>query len=242
MLQVGEYGGEVSSAEDGEGASDDDDLSGALRDAELAAFADLDLEARRLVLESIAGSMSDDEDDEASAQLAAALVAEAERLEQLDSARASKDEAVHVEDWQHGAERPLLDDADSNSNSSQDSISNSSGDHGSGGSSNREAADASEPLQQPVSSSIDVTSPAGQLSSRTNAAGDVDATSGPLVAASINIAEPDDCVEEEEAVDWEQREPEAVAACVAASGDWSRIVRRAGCTSMRTTLTAITLR
>ncbi len=232
-LQVGEFGDEVSVAEDDEGASDDDDLSGAMRDAELAAFAVLDPEARRLVLESIAGSVSDDEDDAVSAELAAALVAEAERLEQLASARAEQHEAVHAEDWPHGAEGKLLVDADSISISSEDS---SNRVHGSGGSSSREAVDASQPLQQTGISSPDEASTAEQLGSSIHAAGEDVASLDPSAPLSAGITEPHDSVGEDEALDWEQRDPAAVAACVGASGDWSRIVRRAVCSSLCTSL------
>ena len=227
ILQVGQYGGEDDAAEDDEGESDVDDLLGPMRDAELAAFASLDREARRLVLESIAGSVSDDEDDAESAALAAALVAEAERLEQLDSARAERQEAVLAEDWEHGSEQALSDDAHSNSTSSEDSIGSSNGVRSSGGSSSTEAVDASQPLQQADISSSDATSPAEPLGSRTHATEDVVASLDPPEPPSAAVTEPGDSVEKEEAVDWEQRDPEAVAACVGASGDWSRIVRRA---------------
>ncbi len=236
-LQVGEYSGEVSAAEEDEDASDDDDLSGAMRAAELAAFADLDPEARRLVLESIAGSVSDDEDDEESAGLAAVLVAEAERLEQLASARAEQHEDVHAEDWRHGFEEPSPVHADSISTSSEDSIGSRDGVHSSEWSSVGEAVDLPEPLQQTATSSLDVASPAEQLGDSTHATEDVIASLDPQEPPSAGITEPDDTVDQEEPVDWEQRDPEAVATCVGASGDWSRIVRRAvcslSCTSLR---------
>ena len=234
FLQVGEYDGEDDAAEDDEGESAEDDLLGAMRDAELAAFADLNPEARRLVLDSIAGSISDDEDDAESAELAAALVAEAERLEQLAAARAEQDRAVYAEDGQQGPEEAPSDDADSISISSEDSIGSSSGVHNSGGTSNIEAVDDSEPLRQASISSSDMASPAEQLGSRIHATEDVAASLDPSEPPSAAMAEPHDSLEQEDAVDWEQREPAAVAACVGASGDWSRIVRRAVCLLSRT--------
>ena len=233
-MQVGEYGDKA--AEDDEGVSGDDDPIGAMRDAELAAFADLDPEARRLVLDAIAGSVSDDEDDEESAGLAAALMAEAERLEQLESARAEQNAAAHAEDSRHGSEEAPLDDAGSINTSSREGGGSSNGVHSSAGSSSRQAVDASEAVHHTVISS-DVTTSAEQLGSRTQTAEDASAILGPPELLSAGITEPADSVEnEEDAVDWEQRDPEAVAACVGASGDWSRIVRRAIRLSMLRTL------
>ena len=187
-----------------------------MRDAELATFASLDPEARRLVLESIAGSVSDDEeDDDGSAGLAAALVAEAERIEQLSSTSGEQQHATKAEAavWNGINSAHSSNDSMSSSRSSGTSVS------GSG-----DAFDFREPLQPTVSRPIHVTSPAEAASSDTQATGAAMASVELSRLSPLSAAELDDGGEEEQ-VDWEQRDPKAVAACVAASGDWSRIVR-----------------
>ena len=193
-------------------------MMGTWRGAELAAFSVLDVEARRLVLESIAGSVSDEEEgDEGSAGLAAALAAEAERLQQLASARARQQAAARVEDGRADDFGDAASDGVSSScASSRDSSSDDS----------REAEDSMELLQAAATSLAPMTSPADQPDSQTHAAENAETSLGLPGARSATAAELDDAGNEEH-IDWEQRDPEAVAACVAASGDWSRIVRHA---------------
>ena len=225
-MQVEDSGG-VSGAKDDEDAFEDSAA------AQAAAFAGLDPEARRLVLESIAGAVSDDDDeDDDSAALAAALVADAERLERqelLVSDEHMTAEPAWSAEWdgtERGRHALAVEGVATSGHSNGDGSSTSS----------RGSAEHEVP---PVPSE-DWTASLTAASSQSTAASSCDkpgvrsgiSDAADTVASGLDALRPlstdvDELLDDEESepADWVQRDPEAVNVCIAASGDWSRIVR-----------------
>ena len=226
--------GDVSRAEEDGDAFEDDQESPYSSAAQAAAFAALDPETRRLVLESIAGGMSDadDEEDDESAALAAALMAEAERLEQrkqLASVEHATAEQVGIVRWDGGqaGEEGSAAAGGIRGHSDSDCITSS----GSSSSSGIKAPEAHP--EDPVTSStaarsqpdaMSLSEEPSDMSCERDAA---ETAAGGPDPFRLSEQDPDELLdaEEPEPVDWAQRDPDAVAACVSASGDWSRIVR-----------------
>lgn len=165
-------------------------------------FATLDLEAQNLVLESIMAGFSDDEDDEE----ASALLMEHLRAELLQDEEGGQDtndaEIALDSDGDHGIELKTsgIDD-DSESNHSED---------------NALVIDFAALVTDSAASAA-VTESGIESGER--------AASAPSAEGDSPLDGDSDDDESREVVNWEERDPVAVAACNAASGSWPRVIR-----------------